>query len=82
MVGFNNRHETLSYRMELFRKDCVRRKLSTWQERKQYAQNDKLWSKLIKWLPVPGKNPGDLGYEECPLFVLTVTENDKPKNSR
>ena len=82
MVGLNNRHETLSYRVELFNKDCARRKLSTWQEKKRYAQNDKLWSKLINWVPVPGKTPDDLGYEEFPLFVLTVTANDKPKNSR
>ena len=68
--GGLGRHQAIPRRMELFRDDCVRKNLLTWQEKKEFAQNHHTWSKLIKWIPVPGKKPSDLGYEEFPLFVV------------
>lgn len=42
-------HQSSFYRMKLFSKDCERRNLKNWKEKKAYAQKDKLWSKVIVW---------------------------------
>ena len=57
-----------AYQYEMFCKDCARRKLGTWQERKAYAQKDKVWSQIIEWRPWPGKQPSDVDYSERPYF--------------
>lgn len=64
------KHQAMLYQQEMFRKDCQRRKLTTWQERKKYSQNDKLWSKLIEWQPFPGKQPNSADYYEFPQFIV------------
>lgn len=71
-------YQGVSYRMQLFKKDCERRKLKTWQEKKDYAQKDKLWSKLIVWKPSSGIPPNSSDYYEYPLFPPST---EKPTKS-
>jgi hypothetical protein len=64
-------YQSSFYRMKLFSKDCERRNLKNWKEKKAYAQKDKLWSKVIVWVPKQDTSPDSPDYYENPIFPPT-----------